>query len=145
MKTGFAVYIQKDLTPAEKQGAQGYCDDFIAKTLADPKKRYFGVTGGGYTSGLWRGRYGLSFGLPMNLVFRRISHRQRKFAVVRADTLEAHNDKPLNKSHAQGWTAQPNGTLPTGCKCTKCTGSVRVKFKKVPDMDFYFQYKEIKG
>ena len=58
MKQGFSVLIQQDLSPTQTQEAKKFANMFISQTCADPKMRYFGEKGGGYTTGMWRGRLG---------------------------------------------------------------------------------------
>lgn len=152
MKILFEIYIQKDLTDEEKSKAKEFCQYFIDSTLSDSKKRYFGVVGGGYTSGLWRGRLGLAlfYGQPgakkwdENLVFRRISKNKRKFAVVRIDTLEVYNDKYLDKSHYKYRDLLPNGPIPnTHCYCPRHKGSIKVRFKQIPELELFESVKDI--
>lgn len=150
MKTLFEIYIQKNLTEEEKNKAKEFCQFFVDKTLSDPKKRYFGCTGGGYTSGLWRGRLGLAvfYGQPgvkewdKNLIFRRISKNKRKFAVVRKDTLEVYNDKHLDKTDYDR-ELYPNGPIPDICICPRCRGSIKVRFKQMPDLELFASIKDI--
>lgn len=92
MKTGFKLYIQKDMLEADRKICMSYLDDFIQKTMADPQKRYFGHSNNSYVSGMWRGRYGhqINFrpnyqGVSKPIVFRRISKNTRKFACVYAE------------------------------------------------------------
>lgn len=144
MKKGFEIFIQKDLSIEEKEKAVNFCKCFVDKTCADPKMRYFGVKGGGYTSGLWRGRLGLSVNWDKNLVFRRISKNKRSFAVVRLETLEVFNDKVLHKTHGRN-LIQNGGDLIKHCMCPQCRGSIKVRFKTKPDMELYIRIGDVKG
>lgn len=101
--------------------------------------RYFGKPGGGYTSGLWRGRLGINIG--NGLVFRRISKNIRKFAVVRENTMEVYNDK----HHESYRDIQPDGEIPKKCSCPRHNGSLKVRFKGKIEFDLYAQIGEIKG
>ena len=40
MKTGYEIYIQKDLSDIDKERAKKFCQSFIDSTNVDPKKRY---------------------------------------------------------------------------------------------------------
>jgi len=154
MKTGYEIYIQKDLSDIDKERAKKFCQSFIDKTNADPKKRYWGETGGGYTSGMWRGRLGISLYLPgekeydANLVSRRISKNKRTFAVVHVDTMEVHNDKYLDKAHYVYRDIVPDGPVPKNhCYCSRHKGSIKVRFKggKPPELEFFYRTGEVKG
>ena len=92
MKKGFKLYLQKDLTTEDRKICIEYLDEFIKSTTEDIQMRYYGCVGGGYTSGLWRGRYGneVNFykkGLSKNITFRRLSNNVRKFGCVYSDTV----------------------------------------------------------
>lgn len=145
-KKGFSIYIQSDLNEEEKTCALNFVKDFISKTILDSKMRYFGKPGGGYTSGLWRGRMGIT--LPQNhLVFRRISKNLRKFAVVRKNTLTIFNDKLLDKSHREYRDVFENfdDEKMNGCVCPRHSASLKVKFKQIPKLDLFAEIGEIKG
>lgn len=144
MKTGFAIYIQDSITPQEHNEALVYARKFLLATLNDEKQRYFGESGGGYTTGLWRGRLGLR--VTDDMVFRRISKNQRKFAIVKLDTMVVYNDKYLDKHHKSYRDLFPDGPIPKGCCCPRHSGSIRVKWKnRVPAMSLYAQIGDIKG
>ncbi len=145
MKTGFAIYIQDDLSPSLKKQAEDFADAFIVNTLRDPRKRYFGTNGGGYTTGLWRNRLGVAVG--EELTFRRISTKQRKFAIVKYDTMVIKNDKHLFKAHRNFRELEPDGEIPKMCRCPKHRGSLKVVWRdnKAPNMTKYAEYGDIKG
>jgi hypothetical protein len=121
--------------------------------LKDKKLRYFGVTGGGYTtSGLWRGRYGHEIGFwtefrntSKPIVFRRISSNTRKFACVYTDTLSVKNDSFLDKTHDTYREIQPDGEIPSMCKCARHKGSLVVDWKIKPDFELYYEIGDYKG
>lgn len=142
MKLGFEIYIQGDLSLEEKIAAIKYANLFISATTGDSRFRYLGDTGGGYTSGLWRRRYGIS--IEENLVFRRISSTSRKFGIVRANTLETFNDKFLDKAHVNYRDVLSNGPIPKMCICPRHQGSIRVKMKEIP-LNLYAKVGEVKG
>lgn len=146
MKNGFQVYIDKNLSKDERKNAIDFIHNkFLIPTVQDSKFRYFGGTGGGYTSGIWRGRFGIQ--IDDTLVFRRISKNQRKFGVVKICDLEVFNDKLLDKSHHIYRGLVPNGEIPNMCKCPRHKSSIKVRFKndKKPDMDLYIQIGDYKG
>ena len=143
MNQGFEVHIQRDLTPEQRRSAISYVNHFIATTCADSHFRYFGKPGGGYTSGLWRGCLGLN--VTDDLVFRRIAKNARRFAVVKLESLEVHNDKLLDKAHSNYRDVQPDGGIPNMCKCPRHRASLRVRFKKIPEMELYARIGEVKG
>jgi hypothetical protein len=146
MKKGFAILIQDGLEPVLHKQAVDFANDFIAKTCSDPNLRYFGVKGGGYTSGIWRGRLGLTIG-KTPLVFRRVSKHLRKFAIVKKDTMEVHNDHPLWKTHFTPYQRDkiPDGPIPEGCSCPVHGASINVKFVKEPKWIEYAKIGDIKG
>ena len=152
MKTGYEIYIQKDLSDVDKEKAKKFCQSFIDSTNADPKKRYWGKPGGGYTSGMWRGRLGIFIYMPGDkhydghIVFRRISKNKRTFAVVHVDSMEVYNDKKLDKFNDRDII--PDGDIPIKyCNCRRHKGSIKVRFKdgKPPELEFFYKTGEVRG
>ena len=152
MKTGYEIYIQKNLSDIDKERAKKFCQSFIDSTNNDPKKRYWGKSGGGYTTGMWRGRLGISLYLPgekqydPNIVFRRISKTKRKFAVVHLDTMEVHNDKSLDRLNDRDLL--PDGPIPRNvCNCPRHKGSIKVRFKnnQPPELELFYRTGDVKG
>ena len=144
MNKGFELYIQKNLTQDERIMGENYLREFLVKTCADPKMRYFGVTGGGYTTGMWRGRFGISLG--DTLVFRRIAKNARRFAVIQINTLEVFNDKYLDKHNPMYRDLSPDGEIPTDkCRCPRHKGSIRVRFKQKPELELFALVGQAKG
>ena len=130
MKTGFQIQIQKDLSYHEHNLSADFANDFISRTCGNSMK-YALPTSGGYRSYLRRKRFGFLFDADNTLVFRRISPKQRKFGIVKADTLVemSGNDINLNK-----------------CMCPIHLGSTKVKWKdKRPEMNIYATIGDIKG
>ncbi len=148
MKKGFAIFIQEDLDQKQQDKAKSFANKFISSTCLDPKFRYFGKTGGGYCSGLWRGRYGLEMPFQGELVFRRIAKNARKFGIVKPDTLVAHKGRPIIANKPSGWIECKEGEqIPSGCGCPNCKGQTRVRWKNntPPKMKLYAQIGDIKG
>jgi len=151
MKTGFKLYIQEDMAESDKEICQSFLDGFISKTTGDPRKRYFGARKGGYTSGLWRGRYGLElsywkeYNTSKPVVFRRISKNSRQFACVYSDTLQAKNDSYLDKSHDAYRDIVPDGEIPDMCQCGRHKASIKVDWIDKPEFALYCEYGEHKG
>jgi hypothetical protein len=85
MKLGFRIDIQSDLNENEMKIAQRFADDFIIRTLQDPKKRY-GGHGSGKNSPYNRGKCMCLDG--GNLNFRRINRHKRIFAVSKMDIID---------------------------------------------------------
>lgn len=148
MNKGFEIYIQSDLDNQQRESAIAYINkEFIAKTCLDEKFRYFGETGGGYTSGLWRGKLGIIIHTDKTLVFRRLSKNIRKFGVVKLESLEVHNDKPLDKAHGQYRNEfyKDGSEIKKECHCPRHMGSVGVKMKSNIKMDLYARIGNPKG
>jgi hypothetical protein len=154
MKKGFELYIQEGIPQADTLICERYLKEFIIKTLGDPDMRYFGVVGGGYNSGLWRGRYGEEINWrktgdspSKTMVFRRISRNKRKFACVYADELVVKNDKLLDKSHQDWREVVPDGPIPSmNCGCPRHKPSLRVGWANgVPVFKLFAKIGESKG
>lgn len=151
MKKGFQLFLQKDLEESDKILCIEYLENFIEKTLNHPKWNYFGAPSGGYTSGLWRGRYGREINhfkktLSKTVVFRRISKNTRKFACVYAETLEIKNDKYLDKSHKNYRPIFEDGAkIPKGYMSPRQKDSLKVDWKIKPEFDLYKSFGEYKG
>jgi hypothetical protein len=146
MKKGFEIQIQKSLSPEERAKAVEYANKFISDTCKHPKMNYLGMNKmGGYTTGLWRGRFG--FNIWNDLVFRRISKGRRVFGIVKQETLEVFNDKPLNKlGYKHGHHHTPNGEVPNNCcSCPTHKGAIKVRFKTRPEMETYATIGDVKG
>jgi hypothetical protein len=148
MKRGFEIYIQNDISEEDKLVCKKFADNFILKTVNHPDMRYFGNQSEcGYTSGLWRGRYGIEINrypeyknISKSIVFRRISKNKRKFALVYTDSLVVRNDSFLDKSHDGYRHLIPDGEIPEDmCKCSRHKGSIKVTWKNKPTFDLYFQ------
>lgn len=154
MMLGYEIYIQKDLSDIDKDRAKKFCQLFIDRTEADPKKRYWGEMGGGYVTGMWRNRLGKSLHLPDEkqydpvLRFRRISKNKRIFAVVHIDTMEIYNDKYLDKAHKSYRDIEPDGPIQrTHCSCPRHEQSLKVRFinNKPPELEFFYKTGEARG
>jgi hypothetical protein len=147
MKKGFEIQIQKNLSPEERAKAVEYANKFIKDTCGHPTMNYLGMEKmGGYTTGLWRGRFGMN--IWNDLVFRRISKNKRAFGIVKQDTLEVHNDKPLNRVDylRGGGEPTPNGPVPNNmCNCPTHKGALKVRFKTRPEMEVYARIGDVKG
>jgi hypothetical protein len=135
MKKGFAVEIQLDLSEEEKKSALKFVNEFVIGTLK--KDMYYSKymhTRGGYSSYLKRGVFGYRFDEENNLVFRRISRNQRRFAVVKANTLvnkdtkEVFNNKNMNM-----------------CMCPLHLGGTKVDWSYMPETYTYVFIGDIKG
>ena len=132
----------------DKSVCKTVLDHFIEKTLSDKNKRYLGNRGGGYTSGLWRGRYGIDINMLTKhkptkpITLRRISKNNRKFACVYEDTLHVQNDKFLYKEHEGYRDLLTNGSkIPSMCQCPKHKASIKVDWKNnIPEFDLYYEY-----
>lgn len=152
MKNGFEIKIQSDLSEVKMKIAKEFADEFISSTTNDPKFRYFGRPGGGYTTGLWRNRLGITISEDVNhdkntentLIFRRISKHKRIFGIVTLNHLIVNNDTPINRCFDRD-ISKNDDDLYSLCSCPNQRGSVKVKFKTVPDMFSYFSIGEISG
>lgn len=115
MKIGFRIDIQSDLNEEEMLIAKKFSDDFIIRTLQDPKKRYGGSDSyGGRDTPYSRGSC-MSLGKELN--FRRINRHKRIFGVTRMNTLDGETEY----------------------------GKLKFKNDVVPKMILYAQIGDIKG
>lgn len=140
MKKGFKIYLQRDLTPEDRAVCINWINTrFIGPTASDADFRYFGTKGGGYTSGIWRGRLGILIddGVSKNIRFRRISKSRRKFACVYEDTMVVKDDKLLDKSHGDYRDVVEDGPIPKMCRCPRHSGSLKVDWAQKPEFDLY--------
>ena len=153
MKKGFEIHIQSDLLEEDHIICRQYADRFIEKTINHPDLRYFGNKSEcGYTSGLWRGRYGIEINhypeyknISKPIVFRRISKNKRKFGLVYASSLVVENDSFLDKSQQNYRELIQDGEIPEMCSCTRHKGSIKVSWKQKPIFDLYYKVGEISG
>jgi len=130
MKKGFSIEIQLDLTEEEKAISEAFAEKFthfaIENNFEYPLKG-----SGGYDSFLKRGTFGFLFDRDNTLVFRRISTKQRRFAIVKAGLLL---DKKTNEH-----------VVITRCVCPKCLGLTEVIWNRLPETYTYVMIGDIKG
>ena len=133
MKKGFSVEIQSDLTEDEDKEAREFIHRFVLNTLDNNFE--FPIKGsGGRRSYIRRNVFGDAFSFTdRRLVFRRISKKLRRFAVVKPDTLVRYD------------TGEPITFNKRCCYCPTCLGGVRVKWKDRPKMYEYVKVGDIKG
>lgn len=127
MKTGFEIRIQSNLNDKERESAIFAANEFITKTLADPKKRYLGLNSkGGWRSYFKRGYLGWRVG--ENLTLRRISKNKRVFGVVKESELTLIDRDSI-----------------CGCICPDCRNTKVEWVSKEPEMFSYCIIGDVKG
>jgi hypothetical protein len=131
MNKGFSIDIQSGLTPEEDEVARTYAEEFTMNALYDDFK-YPYRTRGGHSSYLRRGTFGNMIDDEKRLVFRRISRRLRKFAIVKADTMVDN---------------EGNEVVMKQCRCPKHRGGTRVIWRdqQKPNMYNHIKVGKIKG
>jgi hypothetical protein len=131
MNRGFLIEIQKGLTEEEDKEAREFIDSFVMTTLHNDFE-FPNKGSGGRRSYIRRNTFGqLLDSKQRTLVFRRISKRLRRFAVVKPDTLVDHE------------TGSP--VEYTKCCCPTCLGGKKVKWKNKPETYEYVRIGEIRG
>lgn len=135
MNRGFRIQIEEGLPAEQENKACDFAHHWMGEIMSAQCSWVAKWSRGGWRSYLRRGTFGYSLNgrgakTSEDLVFRRISKRQRIFGIMRAKHMRNLDGTEVNYNQ---------------CMCPMHLGGTRVTIPEMPEMRTYAEIGEIKG